>query len=157
MANVLPLHPKTKRILVDDYLRVKGHEGSIWAIGDNAVTEKGVPLPQLAQVARQQGIYLAKVLNGKQGETESPFRFFSLGSMASLGDLKGVYDGTSVGEPGKEKRQPMIKGLAALLLWRFAYWGRQTSWVNKILIPMHWFKSFIFGRGTPKPLMNALK
>jgi NADH dehydrogenase FAD-containing subunit len=138
---------KNGRILVDEYLRVKGHEGSIWAIGDAAVNESGMPLPQLAQVARQQGIYLAKVLNGKQLEDEKPFRFFSLGSMASLGDLKGVYDGTSVGEPGKELRQPMIKGFAALLLWRFAYWGRQTSVVNKILIPMMWFKSFIFGRG----------
>ncbi len=134
------------RILVDEYLRVKGYEGSIWAIGDAAVNEKGIPLPQLAQVARQEGIYLAKVFNGKQGEDEKPFRFFSLGSMASLGEMKGVYDGTSVGEPGKEMQQPKITGLMALLLWRFAYWGR-TSIVNKILIPMHWFKSFIFGRG----------
>jgi NADH dehydrogenase FAD-containing subunit len=138
---------KNGRIVVDDYLRVKGYEGSIWAIGDAAVNKSGVPLPQLAQVARQQGIYLAKVFNGKQGEDEKPFRFFSLGSMASLGDLKGVYDGTNVGEPGKEIRHPMIKGFAALLLWRFAYWGRQTSVVNKILIPMMWFKSFVFGRG----------
>lgn len=138
---------KNGRIVVDDYLRVKGYEGSIWAIGDAAVNKSGTPLPQLAQVARQQGIYLAKVFNGKQGEDEKPFRFFSLGSMASLGDLKGVYDGTNVGEPGKEIRHPMIKGFAALLLWRFAYWGRQTSVVNKILIPMMWFKSFVFGRG----------
>lgn len=137
---------KNGRILVDDYLRVKGYEGSIWAIGDAAVNE--APLPQLAQVARQQGIYLAKVFNGKQGEDEKPFRFFSLGSMASLGEMKGVYDGTHVGEPGTfTAAVPKITGLMALLLWRFAYWGRQTSIVNKILIPMHWFKSFIFGRG----------
>lgn len=138
---------KNGRILVDEYLRVKGLEGSVWAIGDAAVNESGMPLPQLAQVARQQGIYLAKVFNGKQGEDEKPFRFFSLGSMASLGDLKGVYDGSHVGEPGKEIRHPQLTGFLALLVWRFAYWGRQTSIVNKILIPMHWFKSFIFGRG----------
>lgn len=137
---------KNGRIYVDEYLRVKGHEGSIWAIGDAAVNESGIPLPQLAQVARQQGIYLARVFNGKQDETEKPFRFFSLGSMASLGELKGVYDGSSVGEPGKEMRHPRFTGLMALLLWRFAYWGRQTSISNKILIPMHWFKSFVFGR-----------
>lgn len=135
------------RILVDEYLRVQGYEGSVWAIGDAAVNESGTPLPQLAQVARQQGIYLAKVFNGKIGEDEKPFRFFSLGSMASLGEMKGVYDGTAVGEPGKEIRPGKMTGLMALLLWRFAYWGRQTSIVNKILIPMHWFKSFIFGRG----------
>jgi NADH dehydrogenase FAD-containing subunit len=99
-------------------------------------------------VARQQGIYLSKVFNGKQGEDEKEFHFFSLGSMAYVGDLKGIYDGSSVGEPGKEIRQPKITGLVALLMWRFAYWGRQTSISNKLLIPMHWFKSFLFGRGT---------
>ena len=145
----MPRHTRNGRILVDEFLRVRGHEGSIWAIGDaaNAVDESGGSLPQLAQVARQQGIYLGKIFNGEQKEDEQPFRFFSLGSMASLGDMKGVYDGSSVGEPGKEMKQPMMKGLVALLLWRFAYWGRQTSLVNKILIPMHWMKSFIFGRG----------
>jgi NADH dehydrogenase FAD-containing subunit len=140
-------HARNKRILVDKYLRVKGYEGSIWACGDAAVNEEGVIFPQLAQVARQQGIYLSKVLNGRQGEDEKEFHFFSLGSMASIGDMKGIYDGSSVGEPGKEIRIPKLTGTLALLVWRFAYWGRQTSVVNKILIPMHWLKSFIFGRG----------
>jgi NADH dehydrogenase/NADH:ubiquinone reductase (non-electrogenic) len=141
----LPRHERSGRILVDDFLRVKGHEGSIWAIGDAAVNPE-TPLPQLAQVARQQGIYLGKVFNGNQKEDEEPFKFFSFGSMASLGDMKGVFDGSKVGNPGKETKVPALTGLMALLLWRFAYWGRQTSLVNKILIPMHWFKAFIFGR-----------
>ena len=147
-------HPRSKRILVDEYLRVKGHEGSIWAIGDASINEKGVPLPQLAQVARQEGIYMAKVLNGKLGESEKPFEFFSLGSMSFMGDLKGIYDGSSVGplrDPSEkagqpDKKSPALTGFAALLMWRFAYWGQQVSFVNKILIPMYWFKSFFFGR-----------
>jgi NADH dehydrogenase FAD-containing subunit len=147
LKGTLELHPRNGRILVDNYLRVQGYEGSIWACGDAAVNAEGVVLPQLAQVARQQGIYLSKIFNGKQGEAEKEFKFFSLGSMAYVGDLKGIYDGTSVGEPGKEIKQPRITGLLALLMWRFAYWGRQTSMVNKMLIPMHWFKSFLFGRG----------
>lgn len=146
LDGILPKHLRNGRILVDPYLRVKGYEGSIWACGDAAVNEQGIVLPQLAQVARQQGIYLAKVLNGKQREDEKEFHFFSLGSMAYVGDLKGIYDGTTVGEPGKEIKHPRITGLLALLMWRFAYWGRQTSMVNKMLIPMHWFKSFLFGR-----------
>jgi NADH dehydrogenase FAD-containing subunit len=147
----IPRHPRTKRILVDDYLRVKGHEGSIWAIGDAALNETGVPIPQLAQVARQQGIYLAKVFNGKQKEDQKPFEFFSLGSMAFMGELKGIYDSSSMGRPKNpndpnHKKPPAITGFAALLLWRFAYWGRQVSWVNKVLIPVYWMKSFFFGR-----------
>jgi NADH dehydrogenase FAD-containing subunit len=147
LNGVLEMHPRNKRIIVDKHLRVKGYEGSIWACGDAAVNEEGIVLPQLAQVARQQGIYLSKVLNGTQGETEKEYKFFSLGSMAFLGDHKGIYDGSSVGEPGKEINFPKIRGVLALLVWRSAYWGRQTSMVNKILIPMHWMKSFLFGRG----------
>lgn len=142
----LPRHERNGRILTDEYLRVRGHEGSIWAIGDAAMMDTGLALPQLAQVARQQGIYLGKVFNGTQKEDEKPFTFFNLGSMASLGDMKGVYDGSKVGEPGKEGQVPTLTGWMALFLWRFAYWGRQTSYANKILIPMHWFKSYIFGR-----------
>jgi NADH dehydrogenase FAD-containing subunit len=142
------IHPRTKRIVVDKYLRVKGHEGSIWAIGDAAVNEEGTPLPQLAQTARQEGIYIAKVMNGQLKEDEKEFQFFSLGSMAYVGDLKGIYDGSSFGEPGTEStiKVPKVTGIMALLLWRFAYWGRQTSIQNKLLIPMHWFKTFLFGR-----------
>jgi NADH dehydrogenase FAD-containing subunit len=44
---VFPKHPRTKRLLVDEYLRVKGHEGTVWAMGDAAINETGVPLPQL--------------------------------------------------------------------------------------------------------------
>lgn len=150
LEGVLPLHERNKRIITDEYLRVKGHEGSIWAIGDAAINEKGVPMPQLAQVARQQGIYLAKILNGSQGETDRPFTFFSLGSMAFMGDSKGIYDGTSAGplsaDGQKQLSPPAIKGFMALILWRFAYWGRQTSLANKLLIPIHWLKAFLFGR-----------
>ncbi|KAL3920182.1 MAG: hypothetical protein SGILL_003392, partial [Bacillariaceae sp.] len=145
----LELHPRTKRLVVDDFLRVKGYEGSIWACGDAAVNAEGVPLPQLAQVARQQGMYLAKVMNGSQREDEKEFHFFSLGSMAYVGEMKGIYDGSSFGEPGVHNNHPpvpKITGIMALLMWRFAYWGRQTSLANKMLIPMMWFKSAVFGR-----------
>jgi NADH dehydrogenase FAD-containing subunit len=148
LQDSLELHPRTKRIVVDGYLRVKGYEGSIWACGDAAVNDEGLPLPQLAQVARQQGIYLAKIMNGDQGEDEKEFHFFSLGSMAYVGEMKGIYDGSSFGEPGTDRNPqvPKITGLMALLMWRFAYWGRQTSLANKLLIPMMWIKSALFGR-----------
>jgi NADH dehydrogenase FAD-containing subunit len=153
---IFPRNERTKRLLVDDYLRVIGHEGSIWAIGDAAVNQTGVPLPQLAQVARQEGIYMANVLSGRQREDEKPFEFFSLGSMAFLGDLKGVYDGSSAGplrdkeKPSSNWMPPALRGLSAFFLWRFAYWGRQTSITNKLLIPMYWFKAFLFGRDTSR-------
>lgn len=41
---------------------------------------------------------------------------------------------------------PPVKGILAFLLWRAAYWTKQVSTVNKLMIPMYWFKSMIFGR-----------
>lgn len=43
-------------------------------------------------------------------------------------------------------KQPPVKGFLAFALWRAAYWTEQVSIVNKILIPMYWFKSAVFGR-----------
>jgi NADH dehydrogenase FAD-containing subunit len=37
LSDSIPRHSRTRRILVDDYMRVIGHEGSIWAMGDAAI------------------------------------------------------------------------------------------------------------------------
>lgn len=41
---------------------------------------------------------------------------------------------------------PPMKGILAFLLWRAAYWTKQVSLSNKLLIPLYWFKAAIFGR-----------
>jgi len=145
LVESLDLEKHKGRILVDEFQRVKGHEGTIWAAGDGAVN-KDMPLPQLAQVARQQGSYISRILTGKQDQTEKAFEFFSLGSMTSLGGSKGVFDGTTSNIPGVKDGYLNLQGLSAFLMWRSAYWGYQTSNVNKLLIAMHWFKSYVFGR-----------
>ena len=90
-------------------------------------TIEGSPLPQLAQVAQQQAQYLAPVVAGEKGESDKPFHFFSLGSMASLGDGKAIYDGSHVGDPhGFGGMLPNLRGFAAWLAWRSAYWGKQV-------------------------------
>jgi NADH dehydrogenase FAD-containing subunit len=45
---------------------------------------------------------------------------------------------------------PPVKGFLAFALWRAAYWTKQVSMVNKMLIPMYWFKSWMFGRDISK-------
>jgi len=127
------------RILVDDKLRVRGQD-SVFALGDCAVSASA-PMAMLAQVANQQGKYLAKSLN-RDPELSSvkPFRYIFMGSMAQLGTWNAVAD----------LNGPKVTGLAAFLAWRSAYWGYQVSITNKILIPMYWFKSFWFGRDISK-------
>ena len=116
---------------------------NVYAVGDCAANHKK-PLAMLAQVANQQGIYLAKCLNGNDDTTLFQYKF--MGAMASLGTFKAVAElGSSVPEPASK-----LKGFAAFLLWRSAYWSMSVSLTNKILIPMFWFKSFFFGRDISK-------
>lgn len=127
--------------------------GNVFAMGDCA-GDSNKPLPALAQVAAQQGIYVAKLLNDhglakatKTTETSlPPFKYQHFGSLASVGDWKGVFDSPSFEAGDTEVQAPPVQGLLAFILWRSAYWTKQVSIVNKILIPMYWFKCMIFGR-----------
>ena len=115
----------------------------MYAIGDCAANHEK-PLAMLAQVANQQGIYLAKCFNSK--DEASLFQYKFLGAMASLGTFKAVAElGPNVPEPASK-----LKGFAAFVLWRTAYWSMNVSITNKILIPMFWFKSYFFGRDISK-------
>jgi len=133
------------RIVIDGTCRVPGLHG-VWAMGDCAINP-GRPCPPTAQVAQQQAKYIAKALNS--GSTSKPFEFLSLGAMSQLGFGKGVLDLTSAGTqdgPHLPEKIGTVSGFVAFASWRFAYWGKQVSLVNKIQIPMYWFKAFFFGR-----------
>lgn len=149
----------------DPHAHAQGHattkcvgQGNVFGMGDCA-GDAVKPLPALAQVASQQGIYLAKQLNQfgldyvrhfrPKNSTVSdlpPFRYQHLGSMASVGEWKGVFDSPSFDAGDTHIDAPKVQGFLAFLLWRSAYWTKQVSLVNKILIPMYWFKCMIFGR-----------
>ena len=100
----------------------------MYAIGDCAAHYEK-PLAMLAQVASQQGIYLAKYLNSN--DEGSVFQYKFMGAMASLGTFNAVAElGPTVPEPASK-----LKGIVAFLLWRSAYWSMSVSITNKILIP----------------------
>ncbi|KAF9923905.1 hypothetical protein FBU30_006066 [Linnemannia zychae] len=158
---------KSKRILTDPYLRVLDTEGNIipnvYALGDCA-TIKDYELPQTAQVANQQAIYLRKALNklAKQPEKSlsdvtGPFSFKNLGSMAYIGNWEAVVDMTKINENAKES------GTLAWVFWRSSYLTMSVSIRNKMLIPMYWLMTWVFGRDVSsfqeydrrKRLMNA--
>jgi len=140
------------RLLVDGRLRLQGHDQKgVFAVGDCAISETR-PLPCLAQVAQQQAKYLGGVLN-KYSEPHvnkevPPFEYRHLGSMAQLGMWKGVVDSAKLDDKkgDEDDKKSVLTGWTAFLLWRAAYWTKSVSWANKILIPMYWLKSWIFGR-----------
>jgi len=144
------MRSRAGRIITDKYLRVKGREGQVWAIGDCAEIEDA-PLPQLAQVAQQQAQYLAPIMANKQEEDAKGWEYFTLGSMMSAGSFKGIYDGSTFGNPhGWHTKTGKMQGLSAWLAWRGTYWFRQLSLKNKILIPIYWLKAQVMGRCTGK-------
>lgn len=135
---------KTGGISVDSQLRVQvtSSDGTttplpdVFAIGDCAVLQSN-PLPATAQVASQQAVYLGKRLNTKSTDDESsPFKFRNWGTMAYLGGWRAIHQSSA----------DELKGRAAWILWRTAYLTKSMSVRNKMMIPVYWLITWIFGR-----------
>ncbi|KAJ3160676.1 hypothetical protein HDU86_000435 [Geranomyces michiganensis] len=126
--------------------------------------KKLTSLPATAQVARQQGEYLAKKLNhlspilanpppplqptattphptvSPATAAEESLRAFSykhLGSFSYVGGDSAVIDLGGAKTAG---------GFGAFLLWRGAYLAKQVSLRTRVLLAIDWTKSMMFGR-----------
>ena len=129
--------PKSRngRLLVGATLRVPGQD-RVWALGDCAAID-GDSLPPTAQVAQQQGKYLATNLNRlAAGLAEKRFRFRHFGMLAYVGDHRALAD------------LPNVKGrgFATWIFWRSVYWTRLVSVRNKVLVVFDWLTTLAFGR-----------
>ena len=123
------------RLVTDDFLRTLSSE-SIYALGDCA-TIRGKNLPATAQVAQQQGTYLAKALGRiARGRAVPEFRYKHLGMLAYVGSNRALADLSSF----------KGRGFSTWLFWRSAYLTRLVSLKNKILVAFDWGKAFVFGR-----------
>ncbi|MBI4418971.1 MAG: FAD-dependent oxidoreductase [Ignavibacteriales bacterium] len=136
LARTLPFpRDSASRIVVDEYLRIK-ETSRLFALGDCSSVE-GKHYPATAQVAQQQGKYLAKALESyARGLLPVPFRYKSYGMLAYIGEGKALADLESV----------KGRGFAAWVFWRSVYITRLVSVKNKILVLFDWMKTFIFGR-----------
>ncbi|KAK8612599.1 hypothetical protein V6N13_092710 [Hibiscus sabdariffa] len=112
-------------------------------------------LPATAQVANQQGAYLAKCFN-RMEECEKnpegpprfrgtgrhrfhPFRYRHLGQFAPLGGEQ-----TAAQLPGDW----VSIGHSSQWLWYSVYASKQVSWRTRALVVSDWLRRFIFGRDT---------
>ncbi len=133
---LLPKDGKS-RIMIDDYFQVPGLE-NIYAVGDCSVNPIH-PLPATAQVAQQQGKYLAHILNRRLRRKEvKPFHYRDLGMLAYIGGNKALAD----------LQAYKGRGWTTWLFWRSAYLSRIVSIKNKILVLFDWLKTRAFGRDT---------
>lgn len=107
--------------------------------------DKGLrALPATAQVAKQQGEFLANLLNKNEiaagcqlPPKTQPFKYNHKGSLAYIGTDKAVMDVPSVGP---------ITGFTAGLLWRGFETFSQISFRNMSLVSLDWVRTKIFGR-----------
>ncbi len=119
------------RIPVDGNLRVAGFD-EIYALGDTALTvgTDSKPLPGLAQVAKQQGVYLGRYL--ARGKT-SPFVFKNRGNTAVIGRNAAVFDFGSW----------TLKGRLAWLLWAFVHVYLLVNFEKRILVSIQWISRYL--------------
>ncbi|MDT4845255.1 NADH dehydrogenase-like protein [compost metagenome] len=125
------------RIAVDEFNRVKDTP-HVFAVGDICYqdTDRQFPNghPQVAQVAIQQAVLLAKNFkNMVNGKTLTPFRYTDKGSLAIISKYKAVAD-LPVG---------FYRGILAWWLWLFIHILPIAGFRNKVKLLSSWLWNYI--------------
>ncbi|MFN8446826.1 MAG: NAD(P)/FAD-dependent oxidoreductase [Caldilineaceae bacterium] len=123
------------RIMVDANCNIKDHP-NIFVIGDlaNFSNQDGKPLPGVAQVAIQQGKYVANVIEAKlAGQPVPPFVYKDLGNMATVGRAAAVAELGSV----------HLDGLIGWLAWLFVHLINLIEFENRVLVLFQWGWSYL--------------
>jgi len=135
---------RSGRILVGPDLAVPGLDG-VFALGDVAACRQdgkpdGIPLPALAQVAKQQGQHLGRALPAllNDGEAAPAFQYRDRGNAAVIGRHAAVFDfGGRV-----------FKGRLAWLLWAIVHVALLVGLERRLLVVTQWiWRYFTYQRG----------
>jgi NADH dehydrogenase len=118
------------RAKVDSDASVPGHP-NIFVIGDTAsFTQDGKPLPGVAQVAIQQGRYVASVIADRVVGKPHPeaFHYVDKGTMATIGRYYGI---ASIGKFHSA-------GLFAWFLWLVVHLMFLIGFRNRVVVLFQW-------------------
>ena len=125
-----PHRSRSKRIAVDDRLRLPGSPG-VYVIGDAAsVTMRDGELPMLSPPAMQAGRYVARSILGKE---QPPFRYVDKGTMATIGRRAAVAD----------VRGLKMKGTLGWLAWLFVHIYYLIGFRNRAAVLASWAWDYI--------------
>jgi NADH dehydrogenase len=125
-------------IAVEADLTLPGHP-EILVIGDAASFAHGLkhPLPGVAQVAIQQGLYAARSIVARlAGNTLPAFAYTDRGSMATIGRAKAVAD----------LGFAQLTGFVAWLAWLFVHLMSLVGYENRILVLTQWAWYYVWRR-----------
>jgi NADH dehydrogenase len=127
------------RAVVEPDLTVKDHP-EIFIVGDTALvkTADGKPVPGIAPAAKQQGKYVAKVINARFANraTPGPFRYKHLGNLATIGPSAAVIDFGSL----------RLKGWIAWWIWGLAHIYFLIGTRSRLAVALSWLWVFISGQ-----------
>ena len=120
----------TGRVIVNPDLTIPGRP-DIFVIGDlaNFSHQGGAPLPGVAQVAMQEGRYVADLVRDRlRGKEKGPFRYANKGNLAVIGRNSAVAD------------LPWLKlsGLPAWLIWAVVHISYLIEFDSKVLVLFQW-------------------
>jgi NADH:quinone reductase (non-electrogenic) len=146
----VPLPKEHQRLKVNGAMGVEGYPG-IWALGDCAMIPDGHGgyQPPTAQHASREGKVLAhNIVANRRGEDLIPFRFNTLGLLASIGRRTGVARILGFN----------FSGFAAWWLWRTIYLLKLPRVEKKVRVALDWtldvfftkdFVQYLHQRSTP--------
>jgi len=139
------------RIVVNEFNQVKDCP-NIFAIGDIAVMKlPDAPNghPQLAPVAMQQGVLLAKNLERLVAKEKlKPFKYSDKGTMATIGRNKAVVD-----LPGNIH----LKGFLAWLAWMALHLIQLIGFRSRLIVLINWIWSYITYDRSIRLILKAKK
>jgi NADH:ubiquinone reductase (H+-translocating) len=136
----LPVPKERGRILADEYLQVRGFPG-VWAAGDCAAVPDGYETgrfhPPTAQHGMREALTAAKNIERTiLGRPLKPFRFRTIGMLASLGHHTGVASFFGF----------KFSGFIAWWMWRSVYIAKLPRLVKKLRVMLAWTLDLLFGR-----------
>jgi len=146
---------KAGRVVVRPDCSVPGLS-EVFVIGDTAsFADRGKPLPGVAQVAMQQGKYVASVIHARLEKKPAPpaFRYFDKGNLAVVGRNFAVL------EIGRFR----MAGFFAWLVWAGVHLMFLSARENRVRVIAQWFWSYltrqrgsrlILGPGGKSPLFD---
>jgi len=140
LLSQLPCTVQRGHILADEYLRVPGWPG-VWALGDCAFVpdlfNPGKFCPPTAQHATRQATVLANnIVAAMSGRDLRPFKFKTLGLLATIGRRTGVAEILGM----------RFSGLIAWCLWRAIYLGKLPGLQKKVRVALDWTLDLVFSK-----------
>ena len=135
----LPCPKEKGRILANEYLQVPGFAG-LWTAGDCAAVpdgyETGVFFPPTAQHGMREALTAAKNIERTiLGRPLQPFRYRTMGMLASIGHHTGVASMFGF----------KFSGFIAWWMWRSVYLLKVPRLVKKLRVMMAWTLDLLFG------------